>query len=187
MATTKSSGQIVDNKDVRDNLDADVLNAAKRYVGIVNIWNNPNAGDTGCARRQTYSTSIRAPQFPSGVTGPFEDNNVPEPSDGDTIEATHISEAIDAINAAVDLIDPYTTTTMTKRSAPSPGDIISADYINRCITTLTQIGTALGEYNSWWSGQVCARSCQVQCQTACQTSCQGCNTSQCHNQKCGIH
>ncbi|MFZ9241632.1 MAG: hypothetical protein ACO239_00495 [Sediminibacterium sp.] len=187
MASTKNKGDIVDNKDIRDNLDADVLNAAKRYVGIVSIWDNPNAGSTGCGRTQQYSTTERAKQYPTNVTGPFVDRGVPEPDDGDTIEATDVSEAIDAINAAVEIIDPYTTTTMNKRTGPSSGDIIKSSYVNDCITTLNQIATALSEYNSWWSGGLCARSCQVSCQTACQTSCQGCNTSQCHNQKCGIH
>lgn len=40
-------------------------------------------------------------------------------------------------------------------------------------------------HDSWFSGNLCARSCQVTCQTACQTACQGCNNSTCHNQNCG--
>ena len=53
---------------------------------------------------------------------------------------------------------------------------------------LEKIGNCLRMRDGWFdSNDRCQRSCQVNCQTRCQASCQGCNTKQCHDQKCGTH
>lgn len=53
---------------------------------------------------------------------------------------------------------------------------------------LKKIDAVLKLRDGWFdSNGRCSHSCQVACQNRCQLSCQGCNTSQCHNQKCGTH
>ena len=52
---------------------------------------------------------------------------------------------------------------------------------------LNRIQQCLNKKSNWFSSGLCARQCQVSCQKTCQLVCQGCNTKQCHNQKCGMH
>ncbi len=64
--------------------------------------------------------------------------------------------------------------------------IKKSDYEN-ITKVLDRIQTCLNKKNSWFDSKLCARQCQVSCQKTCQLACQGCNTKQCHNQKCGMH
>lgn len=66
-------------------------------------------------------------------------------------------------------------------------DIVKkADY-DSVNNVLSRIQMCIDKKNSWFSGGICSRNCQVSCQTRCQISCQACNTKQCHDQKCGTH
>lgn len=58
------------------------------------------------------------------------------------------------------------------------------EHIN---SVLNRIQSCLNKKSTWFSGGICARLCQTSCQNRCQKSCQGCNTKQCHDQKCGTH
>ena len=190
---TRSSGQVIDNQDVNPNMDNDTWNISRRYAGLSAIWNNPNAGDTGCARQQTYSTAQRVRKFTNVANRPFSDPGfgftVPAPNAGNNIRAYDFETAKTVINTGVDLINNLTGSAISRSGGfAASGQTISASHINNMVQTITALESRLDAYNSYYDGaDLCQRSCQIACQTACQTSCQGCNTSQCHNQKCGIH
>ena len=65
------------------------------------------------------------------------------------------------------------------------GDVVRATTFSSIGNNLRLISSALDTYKSWWSGGLCARSCQVSCQRACMVSCQKCYGMTCHNQNCG--
>jgi hypothetical protein len=52
---------------------------------------------------------------------------------------------------------------------------------------LKKIEKTLKLRDGWYKDNRCDINCQVACQNRCQVSCQGCNTKQCHDQKCGTH
>ena len=67
------------------------------------------------------------------------------------------------------------------------GEIVKKSDYEHINSVLNRIQTCLNKKSSWFSGGICARLCQTSCQNRCQKSCQGCNTKQCHDQKCGTH
>lgn len=193
----KSRDTVIDNTDYNPNTENDAWNIRRRYVGLAAIWSNPNAGDTGCARQQTYSTSQRVRKF-SDAGRPYSDGSilgltVRAPNNGDEILATDldnarriVGEGVNAVNQA--FLNSTTGFINYPTGYASRDQQIDASHINNLIATIIVTESKLDIYNSYYDGaDLCARSCQIACQTACQTSCQGCNTSQCHNQKCGVH
>jgi hypothetical protein len=180
MATSKNTGDTVNRGDVNPNLKNDTLVTKQRYQGLANIWNNPDAGGD-------YSAAYRQNKFAS-VTDPFDAAGVPAPSAGTTIAASQINAAATVITGFASDTNNLTGSAIGGVAAVSAGNTINSAHINNLITTINAVLARYDAYNSYFDGSnLCARSCQVACQTACQTSCQGCNTSQCHNQKCGAH
>ena len=200
----KNTGDQIGNDDIRTDNDLVASNEAKRLTSIESIWSNPNAGSTACGRTQTYPAGDRIIKYPNYVgqttnapTGTGEAyrhhewSTVANPGGGDVIEAEHTAGATYITNRFVDKLgtvfgltpEPgyYDTTFAIK------GEVIPKEDVNRLREQWASITTALDIKDSWYSNNLCARSCQVSCQTACQTSCQGCNAGQCHNQKCGAH
>jgi hypothetical protein len=189
MATSKNTGDTVTNTDVNPNVKGDANTAKQRYSALSKIWANPNAGSVSCSRTQTYTSGEKQPKLDTSVSNPFDAAGVPAPAKGDVIRASHIDAAKDVINTI-----KSTSASGLSGSTGYPADIaavtnpIDKSAINNLITTLSAITSVYDAYNGYFDGgDLCSRSCQVACQTACQTSCQGCNTSQCHNQKCGAH
>lgn len=163
--------------DDLNNIDSPLSQERKNHNGISEIWSNPNAGSTGCSRRQSYSSSQRSDKYTgSGVS-------TSDVSAGNTVLASSTNDHISTLNSTTDAgicnFDYY--------GSVSSGQSINGSTIAGMQSTVTNITICLGAYDSWFSSDKCNRSCQLSCQTSCQTSCQGCNTSQCHNQKCGIH
>ena len=185
MAINKNKGDTVDNGDVLPNNAGDAALITRRYSGLVGVWNNPNAGSTICTRRQSYSATQRAAQYPTGVDSILKDGV--NPVDGALVKASDVTSTQDIVNQGADIVKNLTGTQPTKYTGPSACTSITAASVNNIINTLGSINEVLGGYDTYFSNSVCARSCQLSCQTACQTSCQGCNVSQCHNQKCGAH
>ena len=200
----KNTGDQIGNNDIRTDNDLVASNEAKRLTSIESIWSNPNAGSTACTRQQTYAAGDRIIKYPNYVgqttnapTGTGEAYRhhewplVANPGGGDVIEAEHTAGATYITNRFVDKIGTvfgltpeagyYDATFAIK------GQVIPKEDVNRLREQWASITSALDTVNSWYSNNLCARSCQVSCQTACQTSCQGCNAGQCHNQKCGAH
>ena len=66
-------------------------------------------------------------------------------------------------------------------------DIVKKSDYESIQNVLDRIQTCLNSKNTWFSSGLCSRTCQVSCQRSCQLACQGCNSKQCHNQKCGTH
>jgi len=185
----QSQNTIIENDDYNPNTENDAWNIRRRYVGLAAIWSNPNAGDTGCARTQTYSTSIRVRKF-SDAGRPYSDGTilgltVRQPVDNQEILATDLDNARRIINEGVAAVNQSFLNSTTGFINPASGyasrdQEILASHINNLINTIIITETKLDIYNSYYDGaDLCQRSCQIQCQTACQTSCQGCNTSQC--------
>ena len=194
--TNKNKGDLIGNNDLRTDGDTTGINEAKRLTSIERIWNNPNAGDTGCNRQQTYSTSERQPKYPTTYNYDFWRTEVTNPSSGDIIKSWDTNTAVVATNKFLDKLDSvglgkgsavYSSNVFPAPGAPSFSQVQALD-VNQLATQWAAITSVLNTRDIWYDGNnLCARSCQVACQTACQTSCQGCNTSQCHNQKCGAH
>jgi hypothetical protein len=209
--TNKTAGtSLIGNEDIRRDGDEVATNEAKRLTSIESIWNNPNAGSTSCGRQQTYSTAERIVKYPNYVeqtgatpTGTGEAfrynflvNETPNPASGDIVKSWNTNAAVVATNKFLDkLIDlglGSGSAVYSSNVFPAPGvptfSRVQAIDVNQLSTQWSAITAVLNTRNDWYDGNnLCARSCQVACQTACQTSCQGCNTSQCHNQKCGSH
>lgn len=195
MATSKNTGDTVNSGDVNPNLKNDTLVSKQRYQGLANIWNNPNAGATspgigtsaGSGSRIFYSNAAKQNKF-TAVTDPFDAAGVPAPTAGTTISASQINAAGTVITGIAADTNSLTGSSIGGTGSVAATNTINAAHINNLITTINAVLARYDAYNSFWDGSnLCARSCQVACQTACQTSCQGCNTSQCHNQKCGAH
>lgn len=195
--SNKNSEDVIGNNDLRTDGDTVGVNEAKRLTSIESIWNNPNAGDTGCNRQQTYSTSQRQPKYPATYKYDFWQTEVANPAKGDIIKSWDVNTAVVATNK---FLERLVSLGLGSGSAipsgnvyPQPGStttfsLVEPSNINQLATQWAAITSVLNTRDSWYDGNnLCARSCQVACQTACQTSCQGCNTSQCHNQKCGSH
>lgn len=201
--TEKTTSNTVGNDDIRTDGDAVATQEAKRLTSIESIWNNPNAGITSCNRQQSYPTGQRRLKYPEYVnattnnptgTGEvyrynFLVREARDPSRGDRISNGDVNSAVTATNK---FRTRATTVGLglagTDLTGVSPGAIIKKLDVNQFITQWSAITSLLDAKNVWYDGNnLCARSCQVACQTACQTSCQGCNVSQCHNQKCGVH
>lgn len=69
----------------------------------------------------------------------------------------------------------------------STDNIIRAEDYNMMVKVLDRIYDTINTRSNYFTNGLCNRSCQVSCQLGCQLGCQGCNTKQCHNQKCGTH
>lgn len=65
--------------------------------------------------------------------------------------------------------------------------IVKKEHYEQLTKILDRIENCLNKRKNWFTSGLCSRYCQVSCQRQCQISCQGCNTKQCHNQKCGMH
>ena len=211
--TIKPAGQVIGNEDVRADGDGYSISEAKRLTSIEYVWNNPNAGGTACSRRQSYPVDDRIIKYPDyvGQTGRYPRgdigetyrynffmNEVPNPAKGDTIKSWDVNTAVVATNkfylriSALGLADPsgsYISGNVNPQpSVPNIFSLIETSGVNQLSVQWSRITSTLDLRNIWYdANNLCSRSCQVACQTACQTSCQGCNTTQCHNQKCGAH
>lgn len=188
MATSKKTGDQINHADWNPNLKTDALTVQQRYAALSNIWNNPNAGSTTCGRQQTYADTEKQNKFQS-VVDPFDNSGVIAPAAGTTIYANNINKAAAVIDVQATSANSLTSSAIAKTGVSvTAGTTIDHLHVNNMITTIINIIARYDAYNSYWdANNLCQRSCQVACQTACQTSCQGCNTSQCHNQKCGAH
>ena len=208
--TTKTVGTIIGNEDIRADGDGPAISEAKRLTSIETIWNNPNAGSTSCGRQQSYSTTQRAVKYPNYVGGTpgnptgtgeafrynFLVNEAPNPASGEIIKSWNTNAAVVATNK---FLDKLVSLGLGSGAAIPSGNVfpapgvpvfaqVQASDVSQLAVQWSAITAVLDTRNVWYDGNnLCARSCQVACQTACQTSCQGCNTSQCHNQKCGSH
>lgn len=202
--TTKTKNNTVGNDDIRTDGDDVSRNEAKRLTSIESIWNNPNAGITSCTRQQSYPTGQRRLKYPDYVnattnnpvgTGEsfrysFLVRETPNPSRGDLIKEWDFNTAVVATNKFMAKCASLGLDTSAGENSSNVivQTVIKTDDIDPLAAQWSAITSILNQRNSWYDGNnLCARSCQVACQTACQTSCQGCNTSQCHNQKCGSH
>jgi hypothetical protein len=111
---------------------------------------------------------------------------------GDQVQDDHVNQWVGWVNSFVGIANIYTSIGNGSRalsavSVSAPNKIFGSEF-TQFIDILDEVDQNLQQFNSYWdSGNRCARSCQIACQTACQTACQACNTSQCHNQKCGFH
>ena len=77
-----------------------------------------------------------------------------------------------------------TTTTGTVRQ----DNLVRKEDYEQLRRVLNKIDALLNTRDNWFDNNGrCSYNCQVACQSVCQLSCQGCNTRQCHNQKCGTH
>jgi len=160
-----------------NNLDSQLSSEKQNRQGIEDIWGNPNAGSTSCSRTQSYSGSQRSAKFTGGGVSTLDI------ATGGEINASDTNNHISSLNAVTD----SSPCAYDYSGTVSSGAEIDDSTINGMQSTLNNIISCLNTYDSWFSSDKCNRSCQLSCQTSCQTSCQGCNTSQCHNQKCGIH
>lgn len=181
-STNRYPDQTIDNLDVNPNMDNDSWNIKRRYVSLNKIWTNPS-----------WYPNPRVQKFDPNTGHPFSDGTqgvtVRAPNNGDNILATDFENARIILGQGATAINSLTGSSVAQPSGyASPGQIISASHIQNMIQTILALESRLDSYNSYYdASDLCARSCQVACQTACQSSCQGCNTSQCHNQKCGLH
>lgn len=205
----KNPGDTIGNDDVRTSVDAELKSIGQRQSSLVSIWANPDAGagGTDCTRTQQWPASKRIIKYPEykGQTAeaPTGDGtrhffydllSKVDPKTGELITATNQNEHAGMVNTVVgiqNILPGYSTAQdygVGTVSTVSVGDQINASDITNLATQWQRISTLLDAYSYLFdSNNLCARSCQVSCQTACQTSCQGCNVSQCHNQKCGVH
>lgn len=209
--TPKTKDNLVGNDDIRSDGDSLAADESRRLTSIESIWNNPNAGSTSCNRQQSYPTSQRRLKYPDYVNATTANPDgtgeryryrfflaeTPNPQQGQIIKSWNVNTAVVATNK---FLEKLVSLGLGSGSAlpsgnvyPQPGSettfsLIQRSDINQLATQWSAITSVLDTRNIWYDGNnLCARSCQVACQTACQTSCQGCNTSQCHNQKCGAH
>lgn len=180
-------------------------------LGLQRIWGNNNAGAVTPAksgykgarfvptiqyppniRRIKYDYSRRSRAYGYTMPRPYDINDQGEVT-GDLIDDADVNEWVGWVNSFSGIANIYTGLLGDGSRAPSAtsvsaGNKIFGSEFDQFIDILDQVDENLQQFNSFWdSSNRCARSCQIQCQTACQTTCQTCNTSQCHNQKCGVH
>ena len=162
----------------------------QEFLGINSIWADPAISVSGAlnSRHEAVPTNMRYPRRPAYANADVAAVRASFGA-GNRLTVNTINNLINTYrwyeSSGKNLVTSLNNVAFDGISAQGTNGTIDDAVMNAIATNMTKISDHLNGYNSWWSGDLCARTCQVSCQTACQIACQGCNNSTCHNQNCG--
>lgn len=172
-----------------------ILDNVEEFFGINAVWSDPAINvDMTIPKGATYPVNAVVPE-----TSRYSRRKAYTNTDITALRASFGPGSKLSVNAIDDLVNACRwyqasgnslVTTMASLNfidipMQATNGVIDDAVFNAIADNMNKISEHLNTYNSWWNGDLCARTCQVNCQTACQIACQGCNNSTCHNQNCG--
>jgi hypothetical protein len=177
-----------------------LIDEDKVITGVTAIYNDPNIynpGTTGNFLHQTVPSNLRYPKRinsanPPTLWAPRSFVNISGQVPCTQIPRVHYGDNNQLVQDAQTVGGKVQTTTGQNSGHGSLTTVsldtrVNASNLQSIINITNNIQNILNNYNSWYDGSdVCQRSCQLTCQVNCQVGCQSCNTSQCHNQNCGL-